>query len=381
VSVPDPLGGLVASGEPERPADPEGGDPGPPLVRRKSASTPSTIALLAILTAFFAVELLLSPGHDGTDSLVLYRMGSLHAPAIRDGDFFRLGSYAFLHVGLAHFLINAYALWILMRPLEASLGGAVALGIFAGAALLGGAASAAHAELSNQIWQQSAGASGGLFGLFGATGALWFRLRHHLPRETVRAAMRSLFLNLLINAAIAFIAPVDSFAHAGGFIGGALLSLAAPMPALPTRPWHAPVRWLLVLSALVLAAMEGAAIARAVHPRDRLLHAGAVTARAPFWLPQIAPGEGASVQGLFARIYQDAEPPARIGPARELGGRLWTDATAATGQADGALGSASLETPAGMGRVAVEVRCYTTQCIDEVRPMAEKLAASIKLAR
>jgi rhomboid protease GluP len=334
-----------------------------------------------VLAAFFAVEVLLSPGHNGSDPLVLYRLGALHAPAIHDGDFFRLGSYAFLHVGIAHFLINAYALWILMRPLEVSFGGAVALGIFAGAALLGGVASAAHAELANQLWQQSAGASGGLFGLFGATFALWFRLRHHLPREAVRAAMRSLFVNLLVNAAIAFIAPVDSFAHAGGFIGGALLSLAAPMPALPPRPWHAPVRWLLVLSALVLAAMEGAAVARAVHPRDRLLSVSALTARAPDWLPQVAPGEGVSVEGIFARVYQDADPPGRIGPARELGGRLWTHAATPTGQADGALGSASLEAPAGRGRVAVEVRCYTTRCLDKVPPLAEKLAASIELAR
>ena len=385
MSVPDPLGGLMGSGEPARPSDPgapEGEGQDPRLIRRERAATPTTVALLAVLAAFFAAQLLLSPHHDGTEPLLLYRMGSLHAPSIRDGDFFRLGSYAFLHVGVAHFLINGYALWILMRPLEVSLGGAVTLGIFAGAALLGGAASAAHADLSNQFWQQSAGASGGIFGLFGATGAVWFRLRHHLPPETVRAAMRTLFLNLLINAAIAFIAPVDSFAHAGGFIGGALLSLAAPMPALSARPWHTPVRWLLISSAIVLAAMEGAAIARAVHPQERLLADGELTARAPFWLPQVAPGEAVSVHGVSAHIYRDAEPPARLGSSRELGGRLWTDAAALpSGEAGSALASASLEAPAGVGRVVVEVRCDTTHCIDDVRPLAEKLAASIQLAR
>jgi membrane associated rhomboid family serine protease len=387
VSVTDPLGGLMGSGEPARPSDPgapEDAGQDPRLIRREPTATPTTVALLAVLAAFFMAQLLLSPHHDGTEPLLLYRMGSLHAPSIRDGDFFRLGSYAFLHVGVAHFLINGYALWILMRPLEVSLGGAVTLGIFASAALLGGAASATHAELSSQFWQQSAGASGGIFGLFGATGGLWFRLRHHLPQEMVRAAMRNLILNLLINAAIAFIAPVDSFAHAGGFIGGALLALAAPMRALPARPWHAPVRWLLISCAIALAAMEGAAIARAVNPKDRLLADGDLTARAPFWLPQIAPGEAVSVHGVSAHIYRDPEPAARLGPARPLGGRLWTDAAGPTGptaEAASALASTSLEAPAGAGRVVVEVRCDTTLCVDDVRPLAEKLAASIQFAR
>lgn len=374
----DPLGGLAGEGDPAPP--PARVQPPDAHLRRRPALPPSTLALLAVLAAFFAVQLVASPRHDGADPLLLYRMGALHAPSIRDGDLFRIGSYAFLHVGAAHFLINCYALWILMRPLEASLGGAVALGLFAGAALLGGVASAAHSDLSGQVWQQAAGASGGIFGLFGATGALWFRLRHHLPRETVRAAMRNLFMNLLINAAIAFIAPVDSFAHAGGFIGGAALALLSPMPALPARPWHAPVKWALLGSAFLLAAMEGAAVARAVHPRDRVLSDAGISARAPYWLPQVGPGEAVSVQGLHARIFRDGATPAPAGTARELGGRPWAFAGRAP-EGDGALASAALEAPAGAGRVAVEVRCYTPACIGRVQPLADELAASIRLSR
>ncbi|GAC1346907.1 MAG: hypothetical protein NVSMB23_25320 [Myxococcales bacterium] len=380
MSGADPLGGLADPGEHQRP--PAGATPDSPgPARRRAVATPTTVALLAVLAAFFAVQLYLSPHHDGTDPLLLYRMGALHAPSIRDGDLYRLGSYAFLHVGAAHFLINGYALWILMRPLEASLGGPVTLGLFAGAALLGGAASALHADLGSHVWQQAAGASGGIFGLFGATGALWFRLRHRLPREVVRAAMRTLFVNLLINAAIAFIAPVDSFAHAGGFVGGALLLLAAPMPALPARPWHPPVRWFLIGSALALAAMEGAGVARAVHPRDRLLRDGPVTARAPFWLPPIGPGEAVSVQGLYARIERDGEHPPLAGPGRDLGGRRWTEEALTAAETKGALRSALLEAPDGAGRLSVEVRCYTAPCVEAVQPLAERLAASIAVAR
>src|SRR5205823_7769128 len=140
-------------------------------------------------------------------------------------------------------LVNAYALWILMRPLEGMFGAASALGIFSATAIAGGAASVASSLfLRNNPWQLAVGASGGIFGLFGAHVALYWRLRTRLTPEARRAAARTLLFNLLINLALAVGAqaanfPLDNAAHAGGFFSGIVLGLLAPSSVLPERPW------------------------------------------------------------------------------------------------------------------------------------------------
>ena len=124
----DPLGGLPQTGEPAaaevRSAEVRSAEThrGPPA--------PTTVALLALLGVMFLAEVWLGGGLD-PHPVALFRLGSLSAAAVRDGDWWRLGSYAFLHGGPLHLLFNAYALWILMRPIESLFGPPVALGLFA----------------------------------------------------------------------------------------------------------------------------------------------------------------------------------------------------------------------------------------------------------
>src|SRR5205814_5814953 len=58
-----------------------------------------------------------------------------------DLDWWRLGSYAFLHIGWAHIAMNAWALWILAPQLEATYGSNQTMGLFASTAIAGGGAS------------------------------------------------------------------------------------------------------------------------------------------------------------------------------------------------------------------------------------------------
>ena len=80
----------------------------------------------------------------------------------------RIGSYALLHIGWFHLLVNAYAIWILAPQLELTFGSNVTLGLFSATALAGGAASALWGFQTGNA-HLAAGASGGIFGLFGAT--------------------------------------------------------------------------------------------------------------------------------------------------------------------------------------------------------------------
>lgn len=375
MSGADPLGGLPAH-EPGGPADRS--RELPRAARAVRPPTPTTLLLLATLAACFCVQLALSPAHDALDPLWLYRLGSLHEPSVEAGDFFRLGSYAFLHIGVAHFAVNAAALWVLMRPLEVSFGGSVALGLFAAAALAGGCASALHARLSGELFLQAAGASGGIFGLFGATGALFFRLRHQLPREALRGAMATLFANLVLNAIIALYAPVDNYAHVGGLLAGALCALAVPHPALPRRPWHGLSRAVLIGCAFALAAMGGAAAARAASPRERVLRVPGFTARAPYMLPQPARGgQAVSAVGLLAAIVRSEEPPPTDGETRQLGGRRWV-AVPLQPRGDAAwVRALALVAPAGTGSVEVVVHCHRRSCQDLVDVAADTIASTL----
>ncbi len=378
MSAADPLGGLPAH-EPGGPADRSRELPGRPRAAAAARPpTPTTLFLLGTLTACFCVQLALSPAHDALDPLWLYRLGSLHEPSIEAGDFWRLGSYAFLHIGVAHFAVNAAALWVLMRPLEASFGGSVALGLFAAAALAGGCASALHAQLSGELFLQAAGASGGIFGLFGATAALFFRLRHQLPRAALRAAMGTLFANLMLNAIIALYAPVDNYAHAGGLLAGALCALAAPHPALPQKPWHGPSRAALIGCAFALAAMGGAAAARAARPRERVLRVPGFTARAPYMLPQPARGgQAVSPVGLTAAIVRSEEPPPADLEVRQLGGRRWVAVSLQPRGEAGWVRALALVAPEGTGSVDVVVHCYQKTCVDLVDATADTIARTL----
>jgi len=312
--VTDPLGGLQEPVE----AKPE---PQRPLAR---PPRPTTWALLIVLGVAFLAEALVGRDPAVEDSLALFRLGALFAPAVQDGDWWRLASYALLHIGWIHLLVNAYALWSIAPQLEMAYGSNLTLGLFCATALAGGAASLGWSLHTGQP-HLAAGASGGLFGFVGGTVALYLRVRSRLPGPVRRAFVRGLLINLLINVAIAIKAPVDNAAHLGGFVSGTLLFLIAPLARSEPRSWHVPVRALFVLFALVFASMEGAAVARAARPHARTLRGPGVEAMVPWMLVPMEPGL-AVFPGAAAVQLRIEDRPLRIAPGEDavrMGERTW----------------------------------------------------------
>ena len=293
----DPLGGLAP-------------EPAPPQERAPQSRpfTPSTYALLAVLLAFFLAEGALGGDWAVESGYALVRMGALYVPALHDGDFWRIGSYAFLHIGWVHLFGNAWSLWALMRDLEVLYGSNMALGFFATTALAGGAASVGFQALRGGPPVLAAGASGGLFGLFGATVALLFRLWPRLVPQAKTALLRMLLLNVLVVVFIALRFPVDNAAHAGGFLSGAVLALLAPMRRQERHAGHVFVQGILIAGALALAAMEGAAVAWAVHPRLRSLRGNGVEAQVPGVMVPLDTGVAGIPGEAILEISLDAEP-------------------------------------------------------------------------
>jgi membrane associated rhomboid family serine protease len=313
--VIDPLGGIQDAPQTE---------PEPQPQRLHRPPRPTTWALLIVLAAVFAAEALVGRDPAVESSVALFRLGALYAPAVRDGDIWRIGSYAFLHIGWVHLLVNAYALWILAPQLELTFGSNLTLGLFCVTAIAGGVASTLW-SLHTGGGHLAAGASGGIFGLFGATVALYFRVRKGLPEPIRRGIIRAIALNLLINLAIALKAPVDNAAHLGGLLSGVVLGLSAPLLRGEPRPWHGIARAILVASALALAAMEGAAVARAVKPHPRTLRGPGIEAQVSSLLVPMKPGV-AYLPGIVETHLRREDRPLRIEPGEDavrLGERTW----------------------------------------------------------
>ena len=123
-------------------------------------------------------------------------------------EWYRLFSVALVHAGLLHLGFNMYALMVLGNPLEAAFGASKLLIVFFFSLLTGSLTSAYFASASSY----SVGASGAIFGLFGAM---------IIVGNKIGADVRSIYVIIGINFVIGFaLGGIDWKAHLGGLIGG-----------------------------------------------------------------------------------------------------------------------------------------------------------------
>lgn len=132
---------------------------------------------------------------------------------VAQGEFWRLIGSGFLHYGLIHLLVNMFALYIVGRDLERVLGRVRYLCVYL-VSLLGGAA--AVLALSDSL-TRTAGASGAVYGLFGAVTVALIRLRQ---------SPTPMLVVIGINVLISFSLPgISLWGHLGGLAAGTLATL------------------------------------------------------------------------------------------------------------------------------------------------------------
>ncbi len=209
----DQLSGAEPEPEPEIPDD----------LRLKLPVPKVSVALIVLNLAAFAITAARGSGWVVPDPDKLVAMGG-NLPALTlHGEPWRLLTAMFLHAGLIHVFMNMLCLWGGGQSAEFMFGRRSFLAIYLSAGLVGGITSAARGTMIVSV-----GASGAVFGVFGAI--LAYLIAHRAQLEpTVRARrMKSLMsfvgINLLVGISVS---GVDLAAHIGGFATGFLIAVVA----------------------------------------------------------------------------------------------------------------------------------------------------------
>jgi rhomboid protease GluP len=201
-----------------------------------------TVSLIGICVAVFII-LTLKGGSQNT--LVLLRYGAKDSGLIWEGQYWRLITPIFLHAGLTHLLLNAFSLFQMGGLIELMYGKLRMLVIFMASGFL---ATMASTIASPNI---SVGASGAIFGLFGAL--LYFGLRNPAIFRSV-FGMR-IYIVLAINLVMGVVIPnIDSVAHLGGLVGGFVTASGLGLP-MERRPFS--LRKRIVFAALAITFFAG----------------------------------------------------------------------------------------------------------------------------
>lgn len=185
---------------------------------------PKFVYALIVLNILYFFWIEFNGGSTDTETLIQY--GANYNPAIMEGEWWRLGTSMFMHIGLMHLGMNMLALYYLGSAVEQIFGSKRFMATYMIAGIGAGIASF---SFTSSI---SAGASGAIFGMFGVL--LYFGMIH--KKLFLQTMGMSIVFILGINLVFGFMVPmIDNSAHVGGLIAG---FIAASIIQLPSQKNH-----------------------------------------------------------------------------------------------------------------------------------------------
>lgn len=178
-----------------------------------------TYAIILINTLmFFAMYLF---GNGSTDVFTLTKFGASVPNLILNGEYWRLITSSFIHIGIIHLLFNNYALYVIGAQLESFFGPVKYIIMYLFSALTSGLLSLLFVD------NISAGASGSIFGLLGALLYFGYHYRIYLGSVMKSQIIPLILFNLLIGWSFS---GINNAAHIGGLIGGIMISMGLGVP-------------------------------------------------------------------------------------------------------------------------------------------------------
>ena len=174
-----------------------------------------TYGLIALNIIVFLLMHIFGNGSEDSDTLI--RFGALYKPYVLVGEYFRMISVAFVHIGIVHLLVNCYSLYVIGSQMESFLGKFKFLFVYLISAISG--------SLMSLIFTNglSAGASGAIFGLLGSMLYFGYNYRVFLGNVLKSQIIPLIVLNLIIGFSLP---GIDNAAHIGGLIGGVFATMA-----------------------------------------------------------------------------------------------------------------------------------------------------------
>ncbi len=174
--------------------------------------------ILTWLTMIVSVSLIMARNMEDVVNLVA--MGANSSYLVNLGQYYRLFTYQFIHIGWTHLLMNLFALKFFGPPVETVTGWPIFLGIYFFSGVCGGLAAVVYGQAL------SVGASAAVLGLLSAAIVLQlFRVKGSgilVQKSNFSTLMFILFLNLMVGLVEK---GVDNSAHLGGLAGGAVFGL------------------------------------------------------------------------------------------------------------------------------------------------------------
>lgn len=179
-----------------------------------------TYIIMALCIIMFLLMEIFGNGSDDVYTLIKY--GANLDTLVKDGEYYRLFTSMFLHIGIMHLICNMYSLYVIGREVESFFGKIKYIIIYVLSGIFGSILSIAFSH--NVV---SAGASGAIFGLLGALLYFGYHYRTYLGQTMTRTIIPIIIINLVIGL---LFSGIDLACHIGGFIGGILVSMMVGVP-------------------------------------------------------------------------------------------------------------------------------------------------------
>jgi rhomboid protease GluP len=216
------------------------------------AATPRVFITQLIIAANVAVFVLmvLSGGHAFLEPSTgqMLRWGAGFGPLTTHGQPWRLFTEMFVHFGIIHIGMNMYVLWLGGPLIERLFGNFPYLVIYIFSGLTG-----SFLSLYAHPMSLSAGASGAVFGVYGALLGFLVVQRLTIPKPVLNSLFKAAGLFVVYNLIFGFALRnvVDIYAHGGGLVGGFVLGMLLSRKLVPNAN---------LVRAIIVAVIGGAAV-------------------------------------------------------------------------------------------------------------------------
>ena len=186
----------------------------------------------------------------GQDMSTLQKLGAVSGDALVRGEWWRLLTTNFVHIGIIHLIVNLYTLGMIGALAENLWGRWRFTLIYLVSGLAGSSLAMGHHPNS-----LVAGASGAIWGLMTSLAVWLFQYRQHFDANIAQEFGRRLAVAIILNGAVSFVPHVSWQGHLGGALGGVAMAIALDWirPGYRRRTWAGVIAALLIPVAIVAA--------------------------------------------------------------------------------------------------------------------------------